>query len=144
MRWRRERFRSERGSVSPMIIVFLPALVGFAGLTYDVGLLFAARRDANTVAAAAARAGANDVTQASLYQSDPTLSTGAPDTARDFAVRSGMDDASARVIADGHAIEVRVETSFDTIFLSILGIDEFEIDAQAQARAVRGVEVEVG
>ena len=133
--------RGERGSLSPFILIMMISLVIVGGLTYDVGQLFAARREANNVAAASARAGASQVTEVSLYNSNPELDIGlATSRAQTFAISSGMDSATAAVIGGGTAVEVQVETSFETLFLSVIGIDELSIGGEAEARVVHGVD----
>ena len=48
----------ERGTVTVFIVSMTTALLLVAGLVFDGGRMIAARRDADAVAAAAARAGA--------------------------------------------------------------------------------------
>ena len=133
--------RDERGAVSPMIVILIPTLVGLAGLTFDGGTMFAARREANNVAAAAARAGADVVTEDSLYLGLPELAPEAAGVATQFAMTAGM--ASARATAlDGHIVEVHVSTSVEPVFLGILGIGSVSIDGTAKARVQSGVTVD--
>ena len=139
----RDSFRAERGSVSPMIFVLLPALVALIGLSYDGGQVFAARREANNVASAAARAGANVVTEESLLHGLPELASQAPGVARTFAAGQGMDTAAARTIG-AHIIEVDVSDTYDTIFLSIIGIDSLTVEGNARAVVRSAVENDDG
>ena len=130
--------RSERGSISPFILLLLPALVGLAGLAYDGGNLFAARREAVNVAAAAARAGANDLDEASIYAGDPELAPSAIGTALAFAFGQGSDSASARQV-DTDLLEVSVDRSVDMEFLGLFGIGSQTVSGTAQARVRDGV-----
>ena len=50
------RLRSERGNVSLLVVIMLPALLIAAGLVLDGGRQLQVRRDTNAAAAAAARA----------------------------------------------------------------------------------------
>lgn len=134
-----KRIQDDRGSISPMIYMLIPALIAFAGLTYDGGLAFAARREANNVASAAARAGANVVTEESLFLGQPELAPQAPSAAEVFALNQGMNSATARQIQP-HILEIDVETEFQTLFLSIIGIQTIEIDGTARATVRSAVE----
>src|SRR3712207_7980324 len=53
-------FRSERGTVTVFVVVFMSALLAVAGLVIDGGNLLAARRHAANVAESAARAGRSE------------------------------------------------------------------------------------
>lgn len=132
------RFRSDRGGISPFILVLLPALVGLAGLAYDGGNLFTGRREANTVAAAAARAGANDLLEASIYAGSPELAPSAASTATGFAFAQGASAASARRV-DVDLIEVNVSWTVDMEFLGIFGVGAQTVSGSAQARALQGI-----
>jgi Flp pilus assembly protein TadG len=134
----RRRFRAEDGSISPFILILLPALVGLAGLAYDGGNLFAARREANNVAAAAARAGANDLDEPSIYAGDPRLAPSATTTALSFAFAQGADSASARQV-ETDLIQVQVDRRVDMEFLGLFGIGTLTVNGEAQARALDGV-----
>lgn len=129
---------SERGSISPFIVVLLPALVGLAGLAYDGGNLFAARRDATNVAAAAARAGANDLDETALYNGEARLAPSAIGTALGFAFAQGADTASARQV-EVDLIHVQVTRQVDMEFLGLLGVGTLSVRGEGQARAVDGV-----
>jgi Flp pilus assembly protein TadG len=54
----RQRLRGERGSVSLLVVVMVPALLMAAGLVLDGGRQLQARREASAAAASAARAAA--------------------------------------------------------------------------------------
>jgi len=58
---------SERGAVDIWMLLMLSLLIAFAGFALDMGMLFNTRREATNVAAAAARAAANEVDPNSLY-----------------------------------------------------------------------------
>lgn len=128
------RFASDRGALAPFFVIMFVALVGLAGVAFDAGNLFAARREANNIAAAAARAGANDLTEASIYAGDPALAPGAGATAMSFALVQGADTASARLIgSDG--IEVTVTRTMGFRFLYVIGLNQATVTGRAEARA---------
>lgn len=135
---RRERLRGDRGGVSAFIMMLLPGLVGLAGLAFDGGMLFAGRREANNVAAAAARAGANDLLESSIYLGDPILSPTAPATARSFAFSQGAVTALATPVAPDR-IEVTVTRQVDMTFLGIFGVGTQTVTGNAEAKVRAGV-----
>jgi Flp pilus assembly protein TadG len=125
--------RSDPGSISPFIIILLPALVGLAGLAFDGGNLFTARREARNVASAAARAGANDILESSIYAGDPQLAPTASATAVTFAFAQGADAATASQVAND-LIEVRVTRTVEMEFMDLFGIDAATVTGESQAR----------
>lgn len=125
----RERVRSQEGSVTPFIILLIPSMVAMAGLAYDGGMLFAAKREAVNVAAAAARDGANDIDVASLYASNPVLAPTAPGTAVAFAGNEGFG-ATSRMLSSTE-IEITVNRNVDMVLLGIIGIGSQNISATA-------------
>lgn len=127
----------ERGGISPFIMILLPVLVGFAGLAYDGGLLFAGRREATNVAAAAARAGTNDLAEESIYAGSPELAPTAAATAESFALGQGATTAVARILAVD-LVEVEVTREVDMVFLSIFGVQTQTVSAIADSRVRQG------
>lgn len=131
--WLRGEVQDDRGSIGPFIVVLFPALIALMGLAFDGGNMFAAGREANNVAAAAARAGANEVLESSIYAGDPELAPTAVPRARVFAHRQGATTASARAI-EHDLLEVTVTQTVDMEFLSLFGIDSATVTGQSQAR----------
>lgn len=123
----------DQGSIGPFIVVLLPALIGLVGLAFDGGNTFAAGREANNVAAAAARAGANEVLESSIYAGNPELAPTAVPEAVLFARRQGATTASARTV-EHDLLEVTVTQTVDMEFLSLFGIDSATVTGQSQAR----------
>lgn len=130
---------NERGSTGPFIMILLAALVGLVGLAYDGGLLFTGRREANNVAAAAARAGTNDLDEPSIYAGDPIMASSAPGTAESFALGQGVDSATAHRI-DDTLLEVTVTMQVELEFLSIVGLGTQTVTGEATSRVQPGVE----
>lgn len=129
----------ERGGVAPFVAILLPIFVALAGLAHDGGQLFAARRDAVNVAAAAARAGTNDIEESSIYAGNPILAPTALATAQAFANDEGADSAVAQRIADDE-IQVEVEMTVDLVFLGIVGIGSQTVTGTAEARLEQAVD----
>ncbi len=130
------RVRSDRGGVMPFIMLLMPVMIGMAGLAYDGGNLFAARREAQNVAAAAARDGADDIDVASLYAGNPVLAPSAPATAVGFAGNEGFA-ASARLISTTE-VEVSVNRSVNVRLLSIVGVGPQTVSGTATASIKAG------
>ena len=72
------RARGDRGSVSLLVVIMVPALLMAAGLVLDGGRQLQARRETAAAAAAAARAAAQ-MTEQEVYgrRLDPALASGA-------------------------------------------------------------------
>ncbi len=120
----KQRAGSERGGVLVFVVLMLPALVALAGLAYDGGMLFHARRETVNVAAASARAGAADLDEgAYLWDQSLVLNPSAPATAENFALSLGVDTARASVSNGGTTSEVSLieVTVTRTVTLTFLG-----------------------
>ena len=124
--------RSERGAVEPFILILLPAIIGLAGLAYDGGMIFAAKREAYNVASAAARAGANDIDVPSLYAGDPVLAPTAPATASAFASSQGTTVVSSQLVSDTE-VQITVSQRVDMLLLGIAGVGSKTVQATAVA-----------
>ncbi|MEP1122624.1 MAG: pilus assembly protein TadG-related protein [Ilumatobacter sp.] len=140
-RWRANRIEpvaDERGGIAPFIVMLLPIFVGLAGLAHDGSQLFAARREAVNVAAAAARAGANDIDEPSIYAADPVLSDTALATATAFAYAEGAETAVASRI-DPVRVQVTVTDTVDLTFLGFFGVGSQTVEGTADARLRQAV-----
>lgn len=122
----------ERGAVLPFFMVMLVGLLGFAGVAFDAGNLLAQRREAHNVAAAAARAGANDVTEESVRAGRPALAGSATATALAFVSAEGGRGAVATRPPD--IVEVRVEIDVDYVFLGLFGAGSGTVSGTGTAR----------
>lgn len=131
----------ERGGIAPFILMLLPIFVGLAGLAHDGAQLFAAKRDVVNVAAASARAGANDIDEPSIYASDPTLAPTALTTALSFAVHNGALSATATRI-DPVRVQVTATQTVDLTFLGLFGVGSQTVNGTADARLRQAVEIE--
>lgn len=135
----KQRIGSEHGGVLVYVMLMLPALVALAGLAYDGGMLFHARRETVNVAAASARAGAADLDQgAYLWDQSLVLNPSAPATAENFALSLGVDSARASVSTGGTVsevslIEVTVTRTVTLTFLdAVIGPQTIEGTATAR------------
>ena len=144
----RPRRRLSAGQSLPLIALLLPLLLSAVGLALDGGAVFAARRELQSVADSAARAGAVEVSidhfrtsgGAVLLLPSPAA-TAAEDWILDYNLARPPEE---RVDLDGPVqvaqdqIVVRVTRRAKTAFIRLVGIETVPIRAEALARARAG------
>lgn len=132
------RTRGERGSVTVFVVSMSTALLLVAGLVYDGGRMIAARRDADAVAGAAARAGAQGLDETGLRQTDgaPVLAPDAVGRVQRYLASTGFT-GTANV--DGDTVSVEVHRTQDLAILSLAGLRSSTITGTGSARAVRAL-----
>jgi hypothetical protein len=120
----------ERGQGFVIAALMLMALIGILALTIDGGLTYLQRRQAQNAADAAALAGARVM----------CMGGGNPVTvAREYANRNGIQDVNTNVqvlaSTTGTVNSVIVTTTipYDTFFAGIIGIQDAEVGATAEA-----------
>ena len=132
--------KSDRGSLSLMVVVLFAVLAAMAGIVVDGSAKLTGDENAAAVAQEAARAGATSVDTSRAYSTgtfavDPQQAV--------MAARSYLSTAGYRqytVVAVGaDAIRVTVSTTVPTRFLSLIGIDSFTCTGTAVASLVTGV-----
>ncbi len=109
---RTSRLRGQRGSVSLLIVILVPALLLATGLVLDGGRQLQTRRDAAAAAAAAARA-AVELSEDELYfhHLDPSL-------ARDRGnAELSAQGVSGSVAVSGSKVSVTVTETVDYLIL---------------------------
>ncbi len=128
----------ERGSVTVFVVSMTLSLLLMAGLVLDGGRIIAGRREADAVAAAAARAGAQGLDESGLRST-----TEAPIRASDASVRvhrylepTGFTGSAT---VDGDTVVVRVHRTQDLQILSLVGMGSASIEGSATARTIRAV-----
>jgi Flp pilus assembly protein TadG len=106
------RARGERGSVSLLVVIMLPALLFAAGLVLDGGRQLEARRAADGAASAAARA-AVQLTDQEAYarRLDPGLA------AARASAELVRQDATGSVSVAGQSVTVTVSAAVDFLIL---------------------------
>ena len=126
----RVRPRDERGqAVSSFVAVVLVALFGVTGLVVDGGARSAARTEAESVAAQAARAAVD--AGARSRAAGRTLHTAAVRAAGQevLAVRGIVGS----VVIEGGAVHVETSRTVPTVFLSLVGIRSLSASGDATA-----------
>src|SRR6266511_4215300 len=115
----------QAGQVLVLAVVFALGLLVLLGLVTDGGLLFAARRDLQRTADAAARTGAAQLDEAAYRASGGTTAQLDPQPATDAAhryLRAAGFDGRADVAAEPASVTVTVATSMRPPVLGGLGV----------------------
>lgn len=136
--------RDDSGQAAPLVAVTLLGLIAVTALVVDGGVLFAARRNLQSLADGAARAGAMEVDERALRQGAIVVRL-EPEAARaaalDYLASSGFT-GDAQVVADHRSVRVRLSEARPPLLLTITGVRNNEI--QAEAEAVPRTEAEAG
>ncbi|HJS42614.1 MAG TPA: pilus assembly protein TadG-related protein [Gemmatimonadales bacterium] len=139
MRAGRTVFSSERGAAIVFVGVTLPALLGFLALGIDLGMLFAARTDAQRAADAAALAGASAFIDNASGNAVAPAQARAMEYARRNTFRNGPIDSSeitVTVIPESSKVAVLVRRDSVRTWLGwVFGIRTVPISAYAAAVA---------
>jgi len=124
----------ERGSITPMFVVFVPALVLVIGLVVDGAGKIQANEHAQSIASGASRAAANAVASEVIVNGGLSLDNHrAQIAARDYIEAAGM---TGTVTVTGNEIQVTVETTYATKFISIVGVTSLPAEASATAEII--------
>lgn len=108
---------NERGVVTVMVVALTVTVIAAGGLVYDGGRLMAARREAGSVAASAARIAAQEL-NVDLFETGDTVtlvSADADTTARKLLIEQGYNDFTITVTGDTVRVVIR-----DDVTLTLL------------------------
>jgi Flp pilus assembly protein TadG len=134
---------TDRGSATVFVVAFAGVLFACAGLAIDGGRAINARDRVNDVAEQAARAGAGQLDDASLRAVDGTVVLDGPaarSEAEGFVEQANAAYRSNATIAlDGGSVTVRVEWTYPTAILGIIGINSIPVSGTATAGPATGV-----
>lgn len=136
------RGHRDRGSASLFLAIVAVALMAMAGLVIDGGNTLDAREEASNVAESAARAGANQVSEASLRGGGPALvdPTRGPAAAQRILAELGR---SGSVQVSGDTVTVTVTITQKMAILSAVGVQPVTVTGRATARSVAGLVTEI-
>ena len=132
------RRRNQRGAVTVFVVAMTTALLLVAGLVFDGGRMIAANRDADAVAAAAARAGVQGVDESGLRQSNGAPINPAEASARVHRYLSTTPFTGSATV-NGDTVTVQVHRTQPLQILSLAGLRSSTITGSGSARAVRAV-----
>ncbi|MEU6653347.1 Tad domain-containing protein [Streptomyces sp. NPDC046900] len=142
MIWRRIlRARcDDRGGVTVFVAVCVFALIGIIGLAVDGGSKMRATERADYVAGEAARAGGQAIDPADAITGtaivvDPQAAAAAAQAYLSSAGATG----TVSVSGDGKTLNVTVTGSYDTKFLSVVGIGSLLVSGHGKATLLHGV-----
>ena len=125
--------QQERGSATPFILILAVGLLIMVGLVVDGGGQVNAKDQANSVAQSAARAAVVNI-------SDATGGTPVIDSARAQAAAQTYIAAAGKtgtVIINGNNVTVTVTSTYQTVFLSLAGINTLTGSATSTAQILK-------
>ena len=134
------RSRGERGSVSLWAATAALAMIILTGLAVDLGGQVYARQHAVDVARQAARAGGQQLQPAPAIRgqglrTDPQRAVAA---ARSYLAAADLSGSVS--VQGGTVVTVTTTGGYDTVFLSVIGIDHLQVTGHAEARTIRAVQ----
>lgn len=129
-RW--QRLADERGAILIAGLLLSLALLLVIGAAVDIGRAFIVRRQLVSLADSAALTGSQAINLNSLHQGTLALD---PAEAQHTALQtlSGERALKAHASATTVAVSVRVERSFPTVLLQLVGLRTLTVSAQASA-----------
>lgn len=129
----------ERGQVMAFAALAMVGLISVVGLVADGGTVFAARRDLQNAADAAAIAGAMQL-DIDAYRATGALvldEAAAQAAAIEYLQAEGDVEYSVRVSPE--AVDVSVARNASTTFLRLVGVDDVRLSAQSSASPRHGI-----
>ncbi|MGW7715525.1 pilus assembly protein TadG-related protein [Streptomyces chartreusis] len=130
----------DRGGVTVFVAVCVVALIGIIGVAVDGGSKMRAVERADFVAGEAARAGGQTIDPAKAISGEAVVVNPADAVA---AARSYLSSVGATgtvsVSGDGKTLTVRVNDTYDTTFLSVVGIGSLTVAGHGEATLLHGV-----
>lgn len=131
------RLRGDRGQVAPMMAVLTVAVLALSGLVLDGGRILAVRREANGLAASAARAGAQAIDHDAARRGDVRLDI---ERAR-LAAEAFLDQGGVIGTVDAFPdhVDVEVHMTAHIVLLSVVGQGDRPVTGRGSARIARGL-----
>ncbi len=132
--------RRDRGSISVWAVSGAFAMILLVGLAVDLGGQVYAMQNARDVARQAARAGGQQVYGPAAVRGDELRAdpVAAQNAARAHISRAGMTGTVS--VIDGTRIRVTTRDTYETTFLSIIGISSLSVSGEAESRITRSVD----
>lgn len=126
----------ERGSITLWLAILGLALFALFGLVLDGGRALAAKAEDASVASRAARAGAEQLSQAAIRQGSATLDVPAATSAA-RAVLAANDKSGTVQVSSGQ-VRVEVDETVSTDVLGLIGVTSLHVSVTETARAETG------
>jgi Flp pilus assembly protein TadG len=133
--------RHQAGQILPLLAILLVVLVTVTGLALDGGQALVARREAQAVADAAARSGAEQLDERSVRAGDtpPRLDPTAAYTAAATYVAIQRPGMLATIVANTRQVDVRISVTIPLTFMRLVGLNGATIEANGTAEPRTGV-----
>ena len=130
----------DSGQVTVIVTVSMLGLLAIAALVIDGGLLFATKRNLQSLSDAAARAGAMRLDEQALREGQDQLmiDPGEAEAAASSYLETAGFHGEFNVSANPSTIRVRLEEEHSSVLVGIVGIDRFEMRAASVARPAVG------
>ncbi|MER7568911.1 pilus assembly protein TadG-related protein [Streptomyces sp. NPDC097941] len=130
----------DAGGITVFVAVCVIALIGIIGIAVDGGSKMRATERADYIAGEAARAGGQAIDPAEAINGtaivvDPQDAAAAAQA----YLRSAGATGTVSVSGDGKTLTVNVTSSYDTKFLSAVGIGSLSVTGHGQATLLHGV-----
>jgi len=137
---RARRVGDERGSISIWVVLVAPAMIILAGLAVDGGGKVHAEQRATHLAEQAARVGGQQLRTGDAIRGVRAAADTAKAAAAARTYLAAADVSGTVTVRGGDTVTVAVADTYDTVFLSIIGINRLSVSGSAQARTVRAVD----
>lgn len=129
----------ESGQVFPMVTVMALGLLAMVGLVVDAGMMFAARRDLQATADAAARAGAAVIDETVYRSSEGRTVVLEPAAAEEAALKRLEGAQLVSLSASDQTVFVQVSRTQPLLLLGIVGVGPLHVEAHSTARPRTGI-----
>ena len=128
----------DRGQVTAFVVVLMVGLFVLAGLVVDGGRYFTGRRQAQNLAAGAARAGAQGVSEDSLRDPTAVPTLDPTEAYRRADAYLAAAHADGTIIVNADSVTVTVTTTVSPFILGIVGVGDRRLSATETAVAQPG------
>ncbi|MFF3350704.1 TadE/TadG family type IV pilus assembly protein [Streptomyces sp. NPDC002779] len=130
----------DAGGITVFVAVCVIALIGIIGVAVDGGSKMRATERADYVAGEAARAGGQAIDPAEAISGNAIV-VGPQDAAAaaQAYLRTAGATGTVSVSGDGKTLTVNVTGSYDTKFLSVVGIGSLSVTGHGKATLLHGV-----
>ena len=133
----RRRPRDEGGAVSVWFATAALVMVILVGMTVDLGGKVHAQQRTRSVAAQAARTGAQEVQGSTAIRGEELRVdiNAAKSAAQGYLNAAGVEGSVT--VVNGDTLIVRTTDTYDSKFLGIIGLDAMPVTGEAAARLIR-------
>ena len=131
------RVRGEHGAISVFFATAALVMIILVGMAVDLGGKVHTQQHARSVAAQAARTGAQELQGASAVRGENLRVdiAAAKASARDYLRAAGVEGAVT--VTGGDTLTVTTTDTYASKFLGIIGLDSMPVTGEASARLIR-------